>query len=171
MMPLDDKRWNDLRSAYGPATDVPVMLRDLAGFPEEIDSRSEPYFSLWSTLCHQGDVYEASYAALPHLVHAVEKTPGRANWSTLLLIAEIEICRLRGNGPQIPEDLADSYRQTLSNIPHVIYAISSRDWDELMCRVAMVLLAVAKGHSDLASAIEELAPNKIPSFMEWIQEN
>lgn len=171
MLPLDDKRWSDLRGAYGPATDVPVMLKDLADFPEEIDNQSEPYFSLWSTLCHQGDVYEASYAALPHLVHAVEKNPARANWSTLLLIAEIEICRSKGNGPEMPAYLVDFYRQALSKIPHVISITGSRDWDELFCRAATSLVAAAKGHPDLAAAILELTPTRVPTFMEWLQEN
>ena len=52
--------WSTLRDAYGPADPVPGLLaqaRDDAGvWPE-----------LWSRLCHQGTVYDASVAALPDL--------------------------------------------------------------------------------------------------------
>ncbi len=69
MLSLEDARWADLRHAYGSAGDIPSLLRTLSDdCSPSRSSNAEPWFSLWSSLCHQGNVYTASYAAVPHLV-------------------------------------------------------------------------------------------------------
>ena len=69
MLALDDPRWGELEHAYGSAADVPGLLRELAASPAPTGSYSgEPWFSLWSRLCHQDEVYAASYATVPHVV-------------------------------------------------------------------------------------------------------
>jgi hypothetical protein len=73
-----------------------------------VDYRSEPYFSLWSALCHQGDAYTASYAAVPHLVDVLLAAPSPAHDSTLQLVVCIEIARARGDGPELPTELQPS---------------------------------------------------------------
>lgn len=79
MIELGDPRWEKLSHAYGSAADIPELLRQLAGATgPKIRYDSEPWFTLWSSLCHQGDVYDASYAALPHLtVVYVRRAVGR----------------------------------------------------------------------------------------------
>ena len=61
--PLDDQAWADLETAYGDASEIPSLLRQL-GEGDFANAIAE----LWSGLCHQGDVYSASLAAFPHLV-------------------------------------------------------------------------------------------------------
>ena len=72
MLKLNDSKWGELKDADGPALDIPRLLQDI---PEHLDpkkaSTDEPWFSLWSALCHQGDVYSASYAAVIYLVQFV----------------------------------------------------------------------------------------------------
>jgi hypothetical protein len=63
---LDDPRWNNLRHAYGTAGDVPDMLRMLAS--KSSQQREATWDRLWSALCHQGSIYEATFAAVPHVV-------------------------------------------------------------------------------------------------------
>ncbi|MFE3608667.1 hypothetical protein [Streptomyces goshikiensis] len=55
--------WSRLTHAYGSAEDVPALLNRIAA-----DPTSEHWNGLWSALCHQGNVYSASFAALPWLV-------------------------------------------------------------------------------------------------------
>ncbi|MFD4637478.1 hypothetical protein ACFWN2_09215 [Lentzea sp. NPDC058436] len=50
-----------LHHAYGTAENVPALL-DRAATGDQ-----EAWTELWSSLCHQGTSYSASYAALPHL--------------------------------------------------------------------------------------------------------
>ncbi|MER5492268.1 hypothetical protein [Streptomyces sp. NPDC002490] len=55
--------WSRLTHAYGSAADVPDLLDGIVSDPSP-----ERWNDLWATLCHQGTVYEASFAALPRLV-------------------------------------------------------------------------------------------------------
>jgi hypothetical protein len=72
---LDDTlRWSNLQHAYGSASDVPGLLRRLEVLPAS-SGTDEPWFSLWSSLAHQGDVYSASFAAVPHVVRALSTAP------------------------------------------------------------------------------------------------
>ena len=56
MLSLESAEWENLRHAYGPATDIPDLLQQLEAFPSD-NGRSEPWSSIWSALAHQGDVY------------------------------------------------------------------------------------------------------------------
>jgi hypothetical protein len=63
---LDDTRgWADLKHAYGSAGDIPHLMQQLLALSAS-SGRDEPWFSPWSALAHQGDVYSASFAAVPH---------------------------------------------------------------------------------------------------------
>lgn len=75
MLELDSPRWKKLKHAYGKASDIPALLERLKTAPPPADWQSEPWFSLWSALCHQHDVYTASYAALPHIAAIAAAKP------------------------------------------------------------------------------------------------
>ena len=77
MLSLDSERWRDLRHAYGAAEDIPELLKQLESHPDDGDD-AEPWFSLWSALAHQGDVFQASFAAIPHVVAALSRAPASA---------------------------------------------------------------------------------------------
>jgi hypothetical protein len=55
--------WASLRDAYGDASPVPDLLHELS-----TDETDPVWHELWSRICHQGTVYSASFAALPHLL-------------------------------------------------------------------------------------------------------
>ncbi|MER8071963.1 hypothetical protein ABTZ59_27050 [Streptomyces sp. NPDC094034] len=62
---LDAQPWAELEHAYGSAEDVPEALRALAGADEE--AAGEALGELYSSILHQGSVYEASARAVPYL--------------------------------------------------------------------------------------------------------
>jgi hypothetical protein len=73
MLDLHSARWHDLEHAYGSAGDIPDLLRQLpTAAVRSPDGEREPWFTLWSALCHQGDVYPASFAAFPHIIAAAQ---------------------------------------------------------------------------------------------------
>lgn len=76
--------WSQLRHAYGPADDVPGLLQQLDPDPD-----AEVWEQLWSRLCHQGDVYSASFAALPALTTAIAAWPAADRFPGLNLAAAI----------------------------------------------------------------------------------
>ncbi|MHB1561679.1 MAG: HEAT repeat domain-containing protein, partial [Isosphaeraceae bacterium] len=63
---LDRVNWSQLSHAYGPADDVPGLIRALASGDE--DARDHAFQGLFSTIWHQGTVYEATVHAVPFLL-------------------------------------------------------------------------------------------------------
>src|SRR5215469_3310313 len=109
MLLLDSTRWSQLTHAYGAASDIPALLRELVSLPPDEGKEAEPYFSLWSSLCHQSDAYTASFAAVPHIVSIMASAPARTPWTLFQLVACIEIARANGRAPEIPDDLRQDY--------------------------------------------------------------
>jgi len=132
MLSLDDPRWSELSHAYGPASDIPALLGQLAVSPgPKGDVSDEPWFALWSSLCHQHDVYSASYAALPHIVKIGLDAAGPIDSSFFLLPASIEVARAAGRGPNIPRDLASAYTDGLSLLMDCAAAHRSNPWKKV----------------------------------------
>lgn len=64
MPELGSPRWGELQRAYGNAADTPALLRQLDVLPPAAGN-GEPWFTLWSSLAHQGSVHPAFFAAVP----------------------------------------------------------------------------------------------------------
>ncbi|MGF1631701.1 MAG: hypothetical protein ACFCUT_19675 [Kiloniellaceae bacterium] len=171
MLPLDSPRWSELTHAYGTAEDVPGMLKAAAPLPPYRSYKDEPYFSLWSALCHQGDIYSASYAALPHLVEIVRTNTDRLSVSLLSLIAAVESARVQGKGPAIPDYLSDGYQAVLTSLPSFAAQLVNAAQDEEACRAVLAVLAAAKGYGRISAAIGELSPKVVDKLLDrWIFE-
>ena len=157
MIELDDPRWPKLSHAYGSAADIPELLRQVArATGPKTGYQSEPWFSLWSSLCHQGDVYDASYAALPHLVDIAVSAKEPIDFSFFQLPAAIEIARNSGNGPPVPADMAETYNHAVSRLTECVAVHRHEDWDEPTLLSALSAFAAAKGHHRIAEAIMNL---------------
>src|SRR6516162_7773615 len=65
---LGDIPWNRLTHAYGPAGDVPDLLRRLRTAPPEMTGEQSPLWHLFGNIWHQGTVYEATAYAVPFLI-------------------------------------------------------------------------------------------------------
>ncbi|MEV6056252.1 hypothetical protein [Streptomyces sp. NPDC052107] len=79
---LDRVAWPELHHAYGPADDVPGLLRALAAADE--DAATEAEQELWSSIVHQGTVYEATVPAVPFLARLAAVGVRRANLLAVL---------------------------------------------------------------------------------------
>lgn len=168
MLSLDSPRWTELSHAYGNASDIPALLAQLMEMPRSAEE-DEPWFSLWSSLAHQGDVYTASFAAVPHVIEALSRAPLQADSAYFQFPAWIEICRQR-QGFSVPADLEADYFRSLSRLPKLVAAASEGDWDEEMLQCAMAALAAAKGNAQLAEASLELTTEVASEFMDWLDE-
>lgn len=62
---LDRITWDELTHAYGPASDVPALLRAVLQGGEDAD---EAWNDLHGNIWHQGTVYEATAPAIPFLL-------------------------------------------------------------------------------------------------------
>jgi hypothetical protein len=165
MLSLDSPRWATLQHAYGDASDIPELLRQLTDFPPS-DGDKEPWFTLWSSLAHQGDVYSASFAAVPHVVAAIATNPTRASGTYFQFPAWVEICR-HGKGVEVPDDLILDYRRALHQLPALVAAAADREWGSDFLPCALAAIAASKGFHTVAEAALELSSDIATEFMDW----
>ncbi|WP_405846998.1 hypothetical protein OG211_05060 [Streptomyces niveus] len=93
---IDDIDWSALTHAYGPADDIPALLR-AAGSPDA--ARRDPALDeLISSLCHQGSIYPATAAAVPFIARLALEGPGDRLRLMWLLHGAAE-----GSGPEYQE--------------------------------------------------------------------
>jgi hypothetical protein len=166
MLDLTSPRWGELHDAYGSAALIPKLLRQLSDLPND-HGDSEPWFSLWSALAHQGDVYPASFAAVPHVIEAIASSPERASEVYFHFPAWIEICRHK-NTVDIPNDLEVGYFDALRRIPALVACIPDKQWSAAFTACALSATAASKGQHDIAEALLEMtSPDAASEFLEW----
>lgn len=165
MLSLQSGRWSELEHAYGKAADIPALLAQLQTLPKS-EGEAEPWFSLWSALAHQGDIYSASFAAVPHVVAALAAAPNEADESYLQFPAWVEICRAKQR-VEIPEDLKTAYFESLARLPGLIAQAAARQWEPGYLACALSAIAAVKGQHAIAEAVLEMSsPQVAEAFLE-----
>ena len=140
MLSLDDPRWLDLKGGYRvPFDPRPLLARLQAG-----QDPAAAWKSLWTELYHQGDVGEASYAAVPHLVRIHRESPSQGS-DVYGLVAAIELARDARGNPGLPDWGRTAYEDALRELA----ALGARDVlgssDPESTRCILAVLAIAKG--------------------------
>ncbi|WBO66734.1 hypothetical protein [Streptomyces camelliae] len=126
--------WADLSHAYGPADDIPGLLRAMES--EDADVREQAWHDLFSALCHQGTVYDASAPAVPHLARLARHGPGHRR-ELLWLIGGI------ADGSAQPTVRGAARRAVAEVLPDLLPFAHDTDAE---IRDAMVLLIAHLGH-------------------------
>jgi len=157
-------KWAELSHAYGFAGNIEPLLKSLYSFPSEGNSKSEPWHTLWSSLCHQGDVYSASFAATPVIVDALATAPLKATQSYFLLPVCIELARVNHHA-DIPEDLEKPYFAALAKFPQLVANASLKGPDLIIAALSAV--AVSKGQWTTAQMLVEIESKDIPEVLTW----
>ncbi|KAF9784192.1 hypothetical protein IL306_008120 [Fusarium sp. DS 682] len=86
---LNSIYWSELEHAYGPAEDVPQLLRDLQSSDPEI--RETAHDDCWSMIFHQGTRYSASTAAIPFLYSILNHSDTKSRRNLLFLILSLAV--------------------------------------------------------------------------------
>jgi hypothetical protein len=143
-------------------------MEQLRSLPDSA-GEAEPWFGIWSALAHQGDVFDASYAAMPHVVEALSLSPGAAGFDFFMFPAWVEVCRVNG-GPPIPEDLREGYFAALARVPDLVATAARQPMttEKLTCAVAAI--AASKGQTEIAEVILELTPEVAKDVRDWLAE-
>ncbi|KAB2350781.1 PBS lyase [Actinomadura rudentiformis] len=84
---LDEVDWASMKHAYGPATDVPDLLRGLLS--ADAAEREIALDGMYGAVHHQGDVYACTLAAIPFLLEAVADARVHDRGRILGLLASI----------------------------------------------------------------------------------
>src|SRR5207237_716284 len=94
----------------GPPRWVPHALRSppMARSVQTGTDNRAAWNGFWSGLHHQGDVGEASYATIPHLVEIYSRL-GIFDWNAYAIVAIVELCREQRNNPPLPKWLEKDY--------------------------------------------------------------
>jgi hypothetical protein len=165
MISLDDSLWSDLTHAYGNAADIPPLLRAIAAHPSVSSPTEGPWFELWSALCHQGDVYSASFAAVPHIIDVASANPDRACFDFFLMPAAIDVARHQ-HAVSVPEPLSDAYFSSLNRLPLIVAATAGRSWDATFCQSALAAVAVGKQQHAIAELLLVVDDSDIPDVLD-----
>ena len=139
-MDLDDERWTLFSGGYRVPYDPRKALRTLE-LDEDVEAAWE---ELATELYHQGDVGEASYATVPHLVRIHEQR-GVADWNTYALVAMIEEARQIGDNPALSADLRGPYDQAWQRLVQI--ALRELDAAEEPSLVSCIIAVIAMGKS------------------------
>jgi hypothetical protein len=111
MLSLEDERWSTLKGGYRMPFDArPAFLK-----LQNKRKSSEAWHELWEDLHHQGDVGEASYAAVPHIVR-IYGEQSEIDWNPYGIVATIELARTEAKNPAIPDYLRGGYFEALKEL-------------------------------------------------------
>src|ERR1041385_1219506 len=193
MLPLDSAQWSKLKHAYGYAAedtsaptgwsakggfhgyqDIPNVihcLRDLEANPQRrAASDWEPWGTLVSSLCHQGTIYSASFAAVPHIVDIGLRSAAEQEIDVgfFLLPTIIEQSRLEGQQPEADDEIVSFYMAGIQRLHDLGHAVRNHSWPPDYAATVTAALAVSKGHLQLSKCLLECAEERtVKEFFEW----
>ena len=197
MLAFDSPRWSQLEHAYGCASDdtsaptgwsaasgfhgfqdipnVITCLRALEANPQRLPlSDWQPWETLVSSLCHQGTIYSASFAAVPHVIDIGLRAAARQEIDIgfFLLPTLIEQSRLEGEHPTTDNDIFSDYRAAILRLHDLAHAVRGHSWPPDYVVIVNAAIAVAKGHLQLSKLLLECSEEKrVTEFLEWFYEH
>jgi hypothetical protein len=139
MLEIEDERWEKLQGGYRMPFDARPLLRKLSAGEDDASTWS----ALWDELYHQGDVGEASYAAVPHLVRICRQR-GVLDWNIYAIAAIIELARTEGTNPDVPDWLRASYFNAIEELAGIGSVEILQANDSETVRAILSILAIAK---------------------------
>src|SRR5579863_1253572 len=140
MISLEDARWLNMTAGYRIQFDPRPLLKRL-----ETDSdTTEVWRELWEELHHQGDVGEASFAAVPFLVECYRKRGGLA-WNAYAIVAMIELARKEGKNPDVPQWIANEYFEAIRKLADTGTEERLRAEAPEYIRAILSIIAINKG--------------------------
>jgi hypothetical protein len=157
MLKLDDPLWRELVGGYRVPYDASIPLR-------RMEAGESVWSELWENLHHQGDVAEASYAALPHMVRICEARG--TDWNLYALAATIEVERHRTTNPPIPDWLVEPYRAALDRLVQLALRDLSVTSDELMLRNALSVVPLGRGDLKLGALLTYMEEDELTAYVE-----
>lgn len=148
-----------LTGGYKTLFDPRASLRKL----ESQQGTADAWQELWEELHHQGDVGEASYAAVPELVR-IHRSGSAADWNLYAMVATIELARTESRNPEVPNWLQDDYFRSIQELAQMgtkkILAAKKNETK----RAILAVIAIARGLRTTGSS-----PVSIPrtNYRKW----
>lgn len=140
MLSYDDERWTDLTGGYKTPFDPRPSLRKL----ESDQDTAAAWRELWEELHHQGDVGDASYAAVPELVR-IHRTQSATDWNLYAIVATIELARTESQNPGVPDWLRQDYFRSIQELAQMGTKDILPAEESETIRAILSVIAIAKG--------------------------
>ena len=86
---LNQMNWADVKHAYGPATDVPKDIQNLASQDKKV--RGKAMYNLCGNIFHQGTRYEATPYAIPFLLELLSSDTVQEKEEIILLLVNLAL--------------------------------------------------------------------------------
>ena len=154
MLALDSPRWRELAQAHGTAEDIPRLLQALEGLVTgDMRVRAELWFGIWATLCPGGRLYDAAYAAVPHLLAMTRHLDAAERGAAVHVAAEVETLRHVVGAPSIPDDLVPEYAQAIESLPSIVMELAAAPWEATTAQIMAAALLAGKRQPSLARTI------------------
>ena len=161
-MILTDPKWEGLEGGYRiPYDPRPVLSKLASGI--QVD---QAWDELWNELHHQGDVGEASFAAVTALIDLYSS--GRQPDANLFsLSVTIEIERHRKGNPPLPDWLREDYVAAWRKLAELALAkLREDDVDPDALQSALAVLAIARGGLKLGAMINHVDSSELDEILE-----
>jgi len=121
---MDEIDWRNLRDAYGSARDVPRYIREVAA--SDAEDWNEAIENLFTHICHQGTVYEATALAVPYLIELLTHPEIKPRHWVLYLLGDIARDYSYAYEPGAESDT--SAERVEQRYPHWLAWGQRRDW-------------------------------------------
>jgi hypothetical protein len=161
VLSYDDDRWNKIHGGYKTLYNPTNALKKL----ESGNDIENAWNELWEELHHQGDIGEASYAVVPHLVR-IQKEHSNLDWRFYSLVSIIEIERHRKSNPPLPDWIKSSYIQAWTQLLDLSLNDLKHTEDPLVIQSAIGVLAIAKGLLKLGAIISEFDESELMEMLD-----
>lgn len=123
---------------------MPLDPRPLVKRLEEDADTQGAWGALWDELHHQGDVGDASYAAVPLIVKTHRKRSA-ADWNPYAIVAIIDLARTEGANPELPAWLSDEYFYAIDDLAKLGTLALPKATDADAVRAILSVIALSKG--------------------------
>jgi len=140
MLSFDDERWKHLMGGYKVPFDPRPSLRKL----ENQQDAATAWEELWEGLQHQGDVGDASYAAVPELVR-IHRSGDAADWNLYAMVAIIELARGESQNPEVPDWLREDYFRSIQELAQMGTEDILSAEESQTKRAILSVIAIARG--------------------------
>lgn len=161
MQDFDDPKWSELMGGYKVPFNPVSALRRLEAGAET----SEAWEELWNELHHQGDVGEASYAAVPHLAR-IHKTKRHPDWNLYALVSIIEIERHRKTNPPLPSWLESEYTAAWQDLTMLAIEDLAQAADRETVQALLACIALGKGFLEMGTIILDFTQDELAEILD-----
>lgn len=152
--------WKTLTGGYRTPYDPRGAVLRLRTNPLDSDAWHE----LWNELYHQGNVGDASYAAVPLLVQACGA--GLRDWNFFSLVSTVEVARHRKVNPELPTWLRSEYEASLNRAADLALNDLQSASELLVIRSALSVVALARGDLRMGTLLSVLDGSDIDEQLE-----